>query len=196
MSHADEDLERLLAQGHLSGATYDRIEANVLERVAPEPRRRRSPWLCAAVLPAAAALGGLSLFLGRPAPSAEAGFTPKGSATALAGAVELACSAERACRVGDTLVFVVDTGVARGYLNASAQRVEPPSAERIRLFPSARGESPRLAAGAGTTVVPEGVRLNGAFGPGVYRIDIWFSDDAPSPEPRGGRTTSVELRIE
>jgi hypothetical protein len=45
MSPADEDLERLLTQGCLSGATYDRIEASVMERVAPELRRQSTDQL-------------------------------------------------------------------------------------------------------------------------------------------------------
>jgi hypothetical protein len=198
MAYDDKDLERLLGQGCLSGASYDRIEANVMRKVLPPARRSRSVWLWASLLPAAAALAGVALYLMTPAAELgdSAGFTAKGTRASGVGAVELACSAERPCRAGDTLLFVVDTGIAHGYLNASAQRIQPASPERIRFFPTEKGESPRVEAGNGTTVVSQGVRLGPSLGPGVYRVDIWFTDDAPSHDRSRGRLTSVELRVE
>lgn len=197
MSHDDADLERLLARGNLGGATYDRIESNVMQRVLPQAERRRPAWRWALALPAAAALGMLALFFRMPSEAATdpAGFTAKGSDTSPAGGVELTCALDRPCRAGDTLVFVVDTSVAHGYVNATAQRVGPASPERIHLFPTERGESPRVEAGVGTTVVPQGLRLGPAFTPGVYRVDVWFTDSGPSPHPDEGRPISVELTI-
>ena len=197
MSHDDVDLERLLARGNLSGATYDRIESRVMQRVLPRTERRRPVWLWAA-LPAAAALGVLALFFRTASETASDpdGFTAKGSDTSPTGGVELTCAANRPCRAGDTLVFVVDTSVAHGYVNASAQRIEPASAERIRLFPTEKGESPRVEAGVGTTVVPQGLRLGPAFTPGLYRVDVWFTDTGPSPHPADGRPISVELTLD
>jgi hypothetical protein len=128
--------------------------------------------------------------------SDSGGFTAKGPVASLTGAVELTCSPERPCRQGDTLVFVVDTSVAHGYLNANAQRLESESSERIRLFPTESGESPRLEAFVGTTVVPDGLRLGEAFGPGKYRVDVWFTDTGPSPHPHEGRLTSLELTVD
>ncbi len=195
MSH-DDDLERLLARGNLSGATYDRIESNVMRRVLPQPRAPRAAWLWAAVLPAAAALGGLAAYRGTDGTTTDsAGFTAKGSQAPPSGGVELTCSAERPCRIGDTLMFVVDTSVAHGYLNASAQRVQPPSRELIHLFPTEGGASPRIERGVGTSVVPQGLRLGNTFSPGVYRIQVWFTDDNPSPHPNEGRLTSLELTV-
>lgn len=199
MSLDDDELERLLARGHLSGATYDRIESSLMKRVLPQARRPRPAWLRFAVVPAAAALVAFALYLGRSSKDAEeaAGFTAKGAGpSSLAGAVELACAAHRGCRLGDTLVFVVDTSLAHGYLNASARRVEPKSSELIHFFPAEDGSSPRIEAGTGTIAVPRGVRLGGALTPGVYRVDIWFTDAAPSSHPREGRSTSVELVVE
>jgi hypothetical protein len=199
MPYDDDDLERLLAHGHLSGRAYDRIESRVMQSVVPRAPLARFGWILAAALPAAAALGGLALYLGAaPAgePSEASGFTAKGAGTPLAGSVELRCSSERPCRVGDTLLFLVDTGVVHGYLNASAQRIAPPSLERIRFFPTASGESPRLEAGGGTIVVEKGVRLGKTLGPGVYRVDVWWTDAAPSLDASAGRKTSVELTIE
>jgi len=197
MAYDDEDLERLLTRGSLGGASYDRIEASVMGRVLPQARRPRSTWLWASVLPVAAAAG-LALYLGTSSetPGDSAGFTAKGGDASLTGAVELACSSDRPCRAGDTLVFVVDTGVVHGYLNASAQRIEPESPERVRFFPTEKGDSPRVESGTGTLALSQGVRLGQSLGPGVYRVDIWFTDDAPSPDRGKGRATSVELRVE
>lgn len=198
MPYADEDLERLLSNGHLSGRAYDRIEERVMERVTPRRRPPRLAWLLAAALPMVAAAGGLVFFLGRPASdsSLDGGFRTKGGEPALAGAVELRCSMERACRVGDTLHILVDTDVAHGYLNVSAQRISPPSPERIRFFPTESGDSPLVEAARGTIVVDRGVRLGSSLTPGVYRVDVRWTDGAPSPDPGAGRGTSVELRID
>ncbi len=197
MPDADEDLERLLANGHLSGRAYDEIEVRVLDRVAPRARLTRFQWLLAAALPVTAAAG-LAFSLSREAIDSKesGGFTAKGSEPALAGAVELRCSSERACRAGDTLFFLVNTDVAHGYLNASAQRISPPSIERIRFFPTEGGDSPRVEAAHGTIVVEKGVRLGPSLTPGVYRVDVRWTDGGPSPDPSAGRGTSVELRID
>lgn len=198
MPYKDDDLETLLAGGHLSGRAYDRIEARVMERVLPRPRASRFYWVMAAALPAAAALGGVALFMSGPAPEPKptGGFMAKGAADPLAGAVELRCSAERACRAGDTLMFLVDTSRVHGYLNASAQRIAPPSSEQVRFFPTPSGESPEVQALGGMTVVEQGVRLGPSLGPGVYRVDVRWTEAAPSTDPSAGRGTSVELRIE
>ncbi len=198
MPYADEDLERLLAHGHLSGRAYDRIESRVMQSVLPRAPVSRFYWVLAAAFPAVTALGGLAFYLSLPAgePSEAGGFTTKGADASLAGAVELRCSSERPCRVGDMLLFLVDTDLVHGYLNASAQRVAPPSPERVRLFPTESGESPHLVAGGGTAVAEKGVRLGKSLGPGVYRVDVRWTDTAPSSDPSAGRGTSVELRIE
>jgi hypothetical protein len=196
MPDDDQELERLLAHGHLSGRAYDRIEAEVMQSVVPRAPAARFPRLLAAALPVTMMLGGLAFYLSAPARKASntGSFTAKGAESPLAGAVELRCSNEHACRVGDTLFFLVDTSVAHGYLNASAQRITPPSPERIRFFPTEGGESPRLTTTGGMTVVDKGVRLGKALGPGVYRVYVRWTD-APSPDPSAGHGTSVELTI-
>ena len=197
MSFSDDDLEGLLANGHLSGRAYDRIEARVMDRVLPRARPSRLYWLMAAALPAAAALGGILLYLSRPAEESNpsGGFTAKGAEGPLAGAVELRCSADRGCRTGDTLLFLVDTNRVHGYLNASAQRITPPSPERIRFFPTGSGESPLVEGTGGMKVIEKGVRLGPSFGPGVYRVDVRWTE-APSTDPSAGHGTSVELKID
>lgn len=198
MSYADEDLERLLAHGHLSGRAYDEIEARVMQSALPRAPVYRVRWTLAAALPVAAAFAALALYLRGPSEGAGSagGFTVKGGDPALAGAVELRCSKERTCRPGDTLLFLVDTDVVHGYLNASAQRIEPSVTERVRFFPTESGESPRVEPAGGTIVVGKGVRLGKGFGPGLYRVDIRWTDDVPSLDPSAGRGTSVELRID
>jgi hypothetical protein len=198
MPYADDDLERLLAQGHLSGRAYDEIESRVMQAVLPRPRRSNFYWVLAAAIPAVAALGGVALYLGSPtvATTDGGGFTAKGADTSLSGAVELRCSGEGACRAGDKLLFMVDTSVVHGYLNASAQRIEPPSPERVRLFPTASGESPRVEASGGMIVVDKAVRLGASLGPGLYRVDVWWTEAAPATDPSAGRRTSVELKID
>jgi hypothetical protein len=199
MPYADDDIERLLARGNLSGRAYDEIEARVMRAVLPRPRRSNFYWVLAAAIPAVAALGGVALYLGTPteATSDAGGFTAKGADTSLSGAVELRCSGEGACRAGDKLLFLVDTRVVHGYLNASAQRIEPPSPEKVRFFPTASGESPRLEDSGGMIVVDKAVRLGASLGPGLYRVDVWWTEAAPSADPLpGGRRTSVELKID
>lgn len=200
MRYDDDELERLLSGGHFSGAQYDRIEAQVMRRVVKTPRFR-----LARVLPAVAVLagvGGFALYMSSPGTptTEESGFTPKGAVVASSrGAVELMCSGEQGrCGLGDTLMFVVDSGVASGYLNARAERVEPSSSEPVTLFPTSEGESPRVEPNRGTTVVPLGVRLASLRGPGLYRVEIWFSSseaarDASRP-PAEGRL-EVMLRV-
>jgi len=198
MSFNDDDLEGLLANGHLSGRAYDQIEARVMDSVVPRARPSRFYWVMAAALPAAAALGAVALYLSRPAEESNptGGFTAKGAEGPFAGAVELRCSADRGCRRGDTLMFLVDTNRVQGYLSASAQRITPPSPERIRFFPTESGDSPRVEATGGMKVVERGVRLGASLGPGVYRVDIRWTDGAPSTDPSAGHGTSVELEID
>jgi hypothetical protein len=198
MSLDDADLERLLARGRLSGAAYDRIEARVFARTST--RRglgRNGRWtLLAAALCGVVALG---VAFVRPAREVTSlGFRAKGGPSpAAAGAVELSCSSEgRPCRVGDTLMFLVDSDAVSGYLSASAVRLDPPSEERTLYFPTRSGEAPYVGAGHGTVVASEGVRLTGA---GLYRVEIRFSKSKPERVPWGEDTTgvlSVPLRIE
>ncbi|HEY3494490.1 MAG TPA: hypothetical protein VGK73_07385 [Polyangiaceae bacterium] len=199
MSYDDETLEKLLANGHLSGASYDRIEERVMALTA-----RRRPWVSARVLALAAAAcgaGALLLLVGRGAPeSGTSGFTEKGElGAAHSGSVELACSGEgQPCRAGGTLMFLVDSGVFSGYLSARAERLEPPSREHVWLFPTEGGDSPFVAAGEGMVVASQGVRLSGELSPGSYRVDVWFSRSKPLGHAGvpGEGAVSVRLKIE
>jgi hypothetical protein len=198
MQHDDRSLERLLARGHLSGAEYDRIETRVLDRVARPGKPGRGRWLVVAA-PVVAAAAGLALCItGLRAPAdPSGGFTPKGTTvTTIDGAVELVCSGDaRPCRVGDTLMFLVDSSVASGYLNATATRIAPPSEERYVLFPSAGGQSPYVASGSGTVVVPQGIRIGAQHGAGLFRVEVSFFERGAALAPRLAGTTSVDLKV-
>lgn len=200
MRYDEEELERLLAGGYLGGAQYDRIESRVMQRVARAPGRRRlsRAWAGLALI----TLGGLVMVTRsfEFAPGAS-GFTAKGARVEPAqAAVELVCSDEppraqgaekergAGCIAESTLIFVVNSDVASGYLSARAERIDPPSHERIWLFPAADGTSPHVAPDRGTTVVPQGIRLASLPGPGVYRVDFWFSDGEPAREERRERS--------
>jgi hypothetical protein len=200
MSLDDDRIEELLSKGHLSGAAYDRIEERVLARTAAPRARGRGHW--AALAAAVCGAGGLILILSRDIkPVTDAGFRAKGEpAFAGAGSVELACSQEgRACRPGDTLMFLVDSGALSGYMSARAVRLEPPSEERVWFFPTEGGEVPYIAAGQGTVVASQGVRLDREKLAGSYRVDVWFSASKPErrvPPVDEERVVSLRLTLE
>jgi hypothetical protein len=184
----DLELDQLLARGRLSGRQYDEIERQVLARVAP--RSKRWPWI--AVLPAAALLA-LLVFPGRTnersgagSPNAvRDGFTARGSSASNGSArrsaviVDVGCAGRPAhvCRVGDTLMFSVNSSQAAGYLLAFAERLDDPPA-RIWYFPASDGSAPSVEPRASTTVLSQGVRLGPPHTVGKYRVSAWLS-----PEP-------------
>lgn len=169
----DQRIERLLTGGYLSGEEYDAIEQRVLRTVAPASPGRRLRRV------APSAVAGLSLAalvaLGVGAPSH---FTAKGGeSTAAVGVFDISCNRAlvHQCGPGDTLVFLVNSRVASGYLGAYAERVGDPSGKRIWYFPNANGKGPHVDAGSGTTVLREGIRIGPEHGPGQYRLSVWLS---------------------
>jgi hypothetical protein len=102
-----------------------------------------------------------------------------------AGAIDIACASSvggpasltgaRVCRSDDTLMFQLNTAVVSGYLGAYAERIGDPSAQRIWYFPSAAGESPRVAPGDRTIVLPDGIALGREHRAGQYRVTVWIS---------------------
>ena len=203
----DLELNELLAGGQLSGTEYDAIEANVLERVAP---RSRSPRVFAVLLPGLGLAAAVALWVSassrqphQPSLDANDAFRAKGGnasgSTLPVGSVELGCASRPSgtCRLGDTLMFSINTSVASGYLAAFAQRGAGARGERIWYFPTAGGDAPRLTPGQGTRVVPQGVRLGAPHTPGRYTITVWLSDTAPSREDVDhlGELSSQELTL-
>ncbi|HWA73974.1 MAG TPA: hypothetical protein VG937_16645 [Polyangiaceae bacterium] len=169
----NQRIERLLTGGYLSGRDYDVIEHGILQSVAPASGgtflRRTAPGAVAAL-----SLAALVALLAR----VPSHFTVKGGeSTAAIGALDVSCNRakDHQCGPGDTLVFLVNSAVASGYLGAYAERVGEPSGNRIWYFPNTTGASPHVVAGAGTTVLPEGIRIGPEHGPGQYRLSVWLS---------------------
>ncbi|HMF39570.1 MAG TPA: hypothetical protein VKQ32_02690 [Polyangia bacterium] len=173
MKGDDIRLHELLARGRLGGPVYDEVLEKVLARTAPARAPRR--WLRIVVLPGIAVAGLAAwLLVARPA---DDGFSAKGTGGAN-GALAVGCapSGARACPVGGTLMFTVNAALASGTLGAYAERVGDPAHERIWYFPDGAGEAPTVAPGAGTTVVPRGIRVGPEHRPGRYRVTVWLAD--------------------
>lgn len=171
MDEKEKQVESLLARGYLSGAQYDEIERRVLERTAAKPRASLR-LLAPAAVGVVGLAAGVALWLRAPPK-----FTAKGEPAAELGAVEISCNrpARHECRLGDTMAFMVNSAVASGYLGAYALRVGAPTHERIWYFPSLGEAGPVVARGAGTVVLPEGVRVGPEHQRGRYLVTVWLS---------------------
>jgi hypothetical protein len=182
LSKDGSELNRLLSHGRLSGAEYDAVEQRILAQVAPE--RTRARWQLFA--PAVAAAAALALWLGLRAH--EPGYAEKGGGMLAGGVVSVGCGAGAAhrCHLGDTLVFSVLGNVAPVYLIAYAEPLGP-EPSRIWYFPRTGQTAPRVAAGPGTQVAPDGVRLGPPHVPGRYRVKVWLSESALDREQVAGR---------
>jgi hypothetical protein len=194
-------LDEILAKGSLGGPVRDQILHRVLDRNAPTRRRRAvrvAGWLA---IPCVAAFAGWIVFA-RPMGRRE--FAAKGVATPTLGAVDAGCSPSgpRVCRVGEMLVFTVNSAVASGYLGAYAERIGDPLRERIWYFPNRAGACPVVDRGAGTIAVRDGIMIGGEHPPGTYRITAWMSDgpiERSQIGPMGPRSytnrSDMELKI-
>jgi hypothetical protein len=177
----DARLDQLLSRGSLGGPQYDEIFERVMERSgATAPARRRFwrwSWVAAVALAPAVVL----LLVHRSGDQALRSKGPPGQAIA---AVDISCgpSAARACRAGDVLMFTVNAAVASGYLGAFAERLDDPTHERIWYFSEATTGPPLVRPGAGTVVVPRGIRIGPEHRPGRYRVTAWI---ASQPLDRG-----------
>lgn len=173
-------LDRLLADGELSGPEADAIFERVHSAVVRTERRRRVravTWLAASIA-AAAAIG---LVLVEPAPDPRAELTARGS-VADASVLEAVCSQGTlaACPMSSTLTFAIRGSSPAGFLSAYAEPLDAP-AERIWYF-SSDTASPELAGAVDETrVFDRGVRLSGTHRPGRYRIHAFLADRPLSP---------------
>jgi hypothetical protein len=170
-SHADAELDVMLAAGRLGGPTNDRIFDAVMERVGGEPRRRlgwRSIVLGAAMLTAAAATLLLVPRL-RGGPQ-ELDFAAKGAGSPLGSLLQISCAgaALTACPVGSRLLFVAE-GPTAGYLAAYAQ--PRAGSERIWYF-SADGVAPAVAHSPGTQVASKAIQIGSEHAPGDYDVHL------------------------
>lgn len=178
MSIEDDKLDELLARGHLGGPQYDAVLDRVLARTETrEPRRAAGRWLRWALVPGVAIASGFAawLLVARPA---TVPFTAKGTTTTTAnGALQIGCvpSGNHVCRAGSTLMFTVNSALASGFLGAYGERVGDSSQGRIWYFPSASGTTPTVPRGAGTVVLPDGIRIGPEHPPGRYRVTVWIA---------------------
>lgn len=170
---ATRQLDRLLADGGVSGPEADAILDRVLATVAREEPRRSSRviyWVGAGLAAAAAAFVVLSP---RALPAGE--LTARGTGAA-GPTLQVSCSAGElgACPLAATLVFSIAGDQSTGFLSAYAE----PSAEggeRVWYF-SQESESPSLAdVEDGTRVFGRGVKLSGTHRPGQYRVRAFVS---------------------
>jgi hypothetical protein len=171
----DDELDKLLARGHLSGAQYDSVEKRVLDRVAPRPKHLLR-WL-----PLAAA--GLVLGVATLHVTEDSSFRSKGSGPGPA-VINLGCGRElsRDCRAETTLLFTVNAALGSGHFGAYATPLDVPDGERIWYFPDASGKAPIVGPGAGTVVLPSGIRIGSEHASGRYRVTAWLSRQPLSRE--------------
>jgi len=166
-----KDLERLLARGYLSGAQYDEIEGRVIGRTAA-PQRLSLRRVAPAALGAASLAAALALWLRAPSE-----FTAKGGLAGGVGSIDISCNRpnRHQCASGDTLAFIVNSATASGYLGAYAERVGDLKKERIWYFPGAGEAGPQVVPGAGTVVLPQGIRIGPEHKAGQYLLTVWLS---------------------
>lgn len=172
----DENVDQILAKGHLSGPQYDQILQKVLERSAA-PRPEKKTWPLWALLPGGALATGLGalLMLSRPVDKANQ-FSPKGHPLpALAVGIGCVSTGGPRCRPGDTLMFTINGAVPAGYLGAYAQPWSGVGGQRIWYFPTDTGAFPDFPPGVETHVLSQGVRIGPEHPPGKYRVTIWIS---------------------
>jgi hypothetical protein len=195
----DPKLDQLLGGGYLGGPAYDRVLKRVLGQTAPTRLWQRPSWRLASLSVAAAVSFGAWLLVGKPG---GAHFTPKGS-LATGGSIEIGCAATgaRSCRMGDTLLFTVNSGVSSGYLNAYAECDRDPEHKRIWYFPSAAGHAPFIAPGVGTVALEEGVKIGTEHAMGHCRVTVWLSsrllrrDDIERESSRESRRSTLDLDL-
>lgn len=168
----EEDIDRLLARGYLSGSQYDEIEERVLGGPATSVQRVR----LRRIVPAALAFAGLAAAVAF-WPRAPSEFTAKGNLAGDVGMVDVSCGrpSPHECRIGDTMIFTVNSALASGYLAAYAVRVGAAEPERIWYFPATDEAGPKIAPGSGTIVLPQGVRVGPEHTVGRYAVTLRLS---------------------
>jgi hypothetical protein len=165
----DDELQRLLARGKLSGPARERVLDRVLDQVAPPARKPRA-WLVPLVLALGSGVAILVL-VARPHPD-DARWGAKG-VLGRAVALEARCGDTDVCRPGATLMFSVFGSSTPGFLGAYAQRVE--GGERIWYF-SAETESPRVpASDQATQPAGRGIVIGPEHTPGQYQVHLFLS---------------------
>jgi hypothetical protein len=173
-------LDRLLADGELSGpeadAIFDRVYANVAAAERPGTSRRATYaalWFGAG---AAACIASLVTFRS-PGPESTA-LTARGTNDgAPVLAVRCADGTLGACPKSSRLFFSVAGDRTSGFLSAYAEPLDMPG-ERIWYFSSETLSPQPVGAVDGTRVFDHAVNLGGTHRPGRYRIHAFL---APRP---------------
>ena len=169
----DEELDFLLARGRMSGATRERILAEVTTRTIRLPRSRR--WMVGGGLAATLALAAGVLLGFRPRHDA---FTARGSADVSnpVATVDIMCleGGSATCHLGGTLVFRVEGTAGRVYLGAYAipEPSSKASEERVWYFPESTGEWPEVSGDRETQVVARGIKLGPEHHVGRYVVHV------------------------
>jgi hypothetical protein len=193
------ELDRLLAGDGTSGpeadAIFERVMAEV-ERAEPRHRRRHALWAGGAIA-AAAAIGVLAL---RPAATpSRSELTARGAAQA-APRIELVCSGGSldACPISAKLVFAVTGDDTSGFVSAYAEPLDP-GAERVWYFSRQVGSPQLNGIGDGTRVLDRAVQLASAHQPGGYRVHVFLSEAALTPDEMlggAGASATANLQVE
>jgi hypothetical protein len=170
----DNELDRLLARGGLSGPDRDRIFEQVLRDVGAERGRRpvgRMLALASAAVTAAAIVA-VVVWTSLSPGGREGGFRTKGSGEGVV--VEIGCRhgehiRRDRCTRGDRLLLQIDGLQQEAYLAAWA---DGPDGRRVWYFPADDGAMPRLRPGAGPVLVDRSVRIGDEHAPGNYQVTV------------------------
>jgi hypothetical protein len=168
----DNELDRLLARGRLSGPDRDRILDRVLQNVGTEPARRPRGWLVAIASAAAAAIVAVVVWVALQPGDRDEGFRTKGGGAGVA--VEIGCRhgediRRDRCARGDRLLVQVDGLGQEAYLAAWA---DGPDGRRVWYFPEDDGVMPRVVPGGGPVLVDRSVGIGDEHAPGNYQITV------------------------
>jgi hypothetical protein len=191
-----DDVGELSAEGRCTESQYDEIWEKVQARVemapAVRPRRRGLRFLALGGAFTGAVAGWL-LFA-----SPRVGhFTARGGASTRSAAFQISCSSSgRAlCRPGETLMFSVNSALARGFLGAYAERLDAPAGGRIWYLPGSGSAGPVVEAGEVTIVLRQGIQIGPEQPAGRYRVTVWTSP-RPISRPVGGRVDGASSYAE
>jgi hypothetical protein len=180
-----DELDRLLAKGHMSRPEKERLFEDVLARATPRPRSAWDRLLASRLrfaLPAVALLLLAPLLLLR---RSSDEFHEKGAAAA-APIIELGCA--DGCRAGAVLLFRTARVTTPSRLSAFA---EDGAGQRIWYFPTETGEQPTVDAHEAPAALARGVRLGPEHHPGSYRVTVLLT---PASEPVPSRDQLLARR--
>jgi hypothetical protein len=161
MARDDDELDRLLARGRLSGRQRDNVLDGAVRAAAP--RRRGWRQLLAVLLPATAAALLLLLW-------PRQAFTPKGAPASTLLEVTCVDGARDRCRAGETLLFHVGGANQGGVLTAWAEPAG--GGEAIWYFPPSDDRPLTVAATPAMQTLGRGVRLGPEQPPGAYVVHL------------------------